>query len=139
MKTMEILIAIAAALLLVACAVPGAGLSKAVPAPAEPLRGDVRAPMLIAAATLTSTGTCEYDTSPAFTSVILSRRVAAHRLVAGTLTVEQARAVQALADSARAEIERACPQPTAAVKPDAERMRRADALLAQIRTTLEAR
>ncbi len=126
---MKAALVLCVALLVGACAAPQPSLQSAAP----------KAPAVIAVGTLASVGTCEYDTAAAFTAVITARRVAAARLNAGRLTVDQALRVQVTADAARAEIERACPAPGATVKPDPDRMRRVDALIAQMRSTLEAR
>lgn len=128
MKTIGIIILTLAMAILSACAV-----SQPVPLQAQ----QQRVPAMIAVGTLSSVGTCEYDVAPAFTAIILSRRLAAARVGRGFMTADEARAVQSFADAARVEIEHACPNPAAKSKPDPERLARVSVLLSHIKSVLE--
>lgn len=117
------LIALGAALL-VGCAVP--------PPATVPLAATARVSGVMAAATLARVGTCEMDVAADYTALIMARQRAARDVARRTITVDQARQVQALADSARADLTAACPD--AAARLDVARR---DAARATLKTILQ--
>lgn len=86
-------------------------------------------------ATLARVGTCEMDVAADYTALIASRHRAASALRKKAITVQQAIQVQALADTARADLDAACPDVTA--KLDTARRDQARATLKQIAAILE--
>lgn len=97
---MRIFLTIALASILAACAAPAPQLASA-PQPAR----------MVAFATLASVGTCEYRLAAEYTALALARYRAARALDEKRIDVAAAREVQALADQARAELDRACAPP----------------------------
>jgi len=125
--------------LLVACtqapaqtATPLSGLS-AVPGAAQ--AGAARSGGAWAVGTLATTGTCEMDVAADYTALISHRHRAARLLSQGRMTVDQAVTVQAQADSARADLDAACPNAAATL--DATKRARARATLKRIAAILE--
>lgn len=82
-----------------------------------------------------STNACEAQTAADYTAVIVARRTATQRLQRGTLSVEQAKAVQASADAARAALDAACHGRSHS--PDPAALRAARAAQAQLTTLME--
>lgn len=74
-----------------------------------PLSGTAQTDAILSASTLAFTGTCEMDVAADFSALALYRKRAARDLTRGQITVDTARQVQALADSARADLDAACP------------------------------
>lgn len=88
-----------------------------------------------AVATL-ATNECELQTAAEYSAVISARRTTTARLQAGMVSVAHAKRVQALADQARAALDRAC----ATAKLDVEALAEARAARAQLTEVLnEAR
>lgn len=114
------------ALILMAVALAGCA-SKPVP-----LSGKADATGPYAAATLASVGTCEMDVAADYTALAMARTRTARNLGKGRITVDQARQVQAMADSARADLEAACPNKAARLN-----VARRDAARATLKTILE--
>ena len=111
-----------------------AALVAACAAPAVPLASAPAASVFAAVGTL-STNACEAQTAADYTAVIGARRSATQRLQRGTLSVEQARAVQASADAARAALDAACHGRSHS--PDPAALRAARAAQAQVTTLME--
>lgn len=118
---MKTLLAILITVALVGCAAKPIALSG---------KADATGPY--AAATLASVGTCEMDVAADYTALAMARTRAARNLGKGRITVAQARQVQALADSARADLEAACPNRSARLN-----VARRDAARATLKTILE--
>lgn len=114
------------ALILMAVALAGCASST------QPLSGKAGATGPYAAATLASVGTCEMDVAADYTALAMSRTRAARNLGKGRISVAQARQVQALADSARADLEAACPNKSARLN-----VARRDAARATLKNILE--
>lgn len=89
--------------LLPACATPTA----------VPLQAAASTDGIMGAATLARTGTCEMDIAADMTALVIYRQRAARAVTRGQITVAQARQVQTLADSARADLDAACPNANA--------------------------
>ena len=90
---------LAAVALLAACSTP--------PKQDVVLSGDSAERRVIAVATL-STNDCEAQTASTYTAAIMSVRVAAAAVRKGTLDVERAKAIQALGESAKANLDASC-------------------------------
>lgn len=75
----------------------------------QPMAGSAQTDSLVSAGTLAFAGTCEMDVAADYSATTLYRKRAARDLTRGTLTVDTAQKVQALADSARADLDAACP------------------------------
>lgn len=106
------------------------------PAPAAVPLATATAPnRAVFAATLAKVGTCEVDVAADYSQLIVSRQTATNRLLGKTITVDVAKQVQALADSARADLDAACPDTSARLKP--ERLAAARATLKTIAQLLE--
>lgn len=95
---MRALLVIAAAALLAACATPKQEVA---------LTGQSAERQVIAVATL-STNDCEAQTASTYTAAIMSVRVAAAAVRKGTLDVDRAKAIQALGESAKANLDASC-------------------------------
>jgi outer membrane protein assembly factor BamD (BamD/ComL family) len=102
---MKMLIVFALALL--------AGCAQAPAQTPAPLSGAASSDGLYAVGTLARTGTCEMDVAADFTALIAYRHRAARMVAKGQITVEQATYIQAQADSARADLDAACPDASA--------------------------
>lgn len=127
LKTHTLIILVTIALgLLQGCATPGASAQ---------LATQGRSDNTISAGTLATVGTCEMDVAADWTALAMSRQRAARSLRAKTITVQQALQVQLLADSARQDLEAACPSTKAQL--DIGRRDAARATLRQIAATLE--
>lgn len=87
--------------------------------------------------TLAYVGTCEMDVAADMTAVTSLRHRAARDLTAGRIGVDTARQIQALADSARADLVAACPNRTAEL--DVAQRESARSTIKQIRVILEAK
>lgn len=85
-----------------------------------------------AAGTLASVGTCEMDVAADYTALAMARTRAARNLAKGRITVDQAKQVQVMADSARADLDAACPNKSARLN-----VARRDAARATLKTILE--
>jgi hypothetical protein len=105
----------------------------------EPVALSASAPTtrVMSAATLARAGTCEADVAASYTDLIISRQSAALALQRGKLAVQVAQRVQRLADQARADLDAACPD--AQAKLNADRLRSAQAALADIATLLKVK
>lgn len=119
----RILIAFALVTLLAACASAPQPLATA---PARP------SGVVVAFGTLASVGTCEYRLAAEYTALALARYRAARALDEKRIDVAAAREVQALADQARAELDRACAPPE-----DEVRERTAAARAREIRARID--
>ena len=98
-----------------------------------PLSGKAAATGPYAAATLASVGTCEMDVAADYTALAMARTRATRNLGKGRITVDQAKQIQSLADSARADLEAACPNRSARLN-----VARRDAARATLKTILES-
>jgi hypothetical protein len=88
------------------------GLTGCAAPPAVSLEGAAKAgPNIVA--TLARTGTCEMDVASDFTALASYRTRTARLLETKAITIDQAIKVQALADSARADLDAACPDVSA--------------------------
>lgn len=103
--------------------------------PAVPLAGQAQTGGIIGAGTLALTGTCEMDVAADMTALVIYRQRAARGVAKGQITVAQARQVQTLADSARADLDAACPNAAATL--DIGRREAARATLKKIAVILE--
>lgn len=116
--------AVSAALFLAGCAGPAVELQS------KPAK------LRIEAVATLATNDCELQTAADYTAVIMARRTTTARLQAGRVSVDHAQRVQALADQARAALDRAC----ATAKLDAQALAEARAARAQLTEVLnEAR
>lgn len=125
MKTLILLAALCVPILLPACTTPAA----------VPLESAAQTGGIISAGTLALTGTCEMDVAADMTALVIYRQRAARAVAKRQITVAQARQVQTLADSARADLDAACPNAAAAL--DVGRREAARATLKQIAAILE--
>ncbi len=132
--------ALCLAALLAGCATPQHPAQPAQPAqPGAPvsLAATAKSDRIMAAATLALVGTCEVNVAADYTALIMSRQHAALALTRGQISVQAASQVQALADSARAHLDAACPSSQATL--DAQRLRSARTDLAAISQLLKAK
>lgn len=117
-----------------------AGCVSAPPAPpAKPaaveLASAARVDRAIVAATLAKVGTCEVDVAASYTAVVMNYQRATNALVRGQITVDIAKRVRDLTDTARADLDAACPDASAKLKP--ERLAAAQATLQTASQLLE--
>lgn len=118
---MRTLILIALAALATACA-----------APASPLASATQPARMVAFGTLASVGSCEWRLAGEYTALAFARYRAAALLDARRIDVAAARQVQAFADQARVELDRACAPPE-----DEVRERTAAARAREIRARID--
>lgn len=106
------------------------------PSPASmPLAATARSHGSMAAATLARVGTCEMDVASDWTALIMFRQRAARDVTNRVINVDQARQVQALADTVRIDLDAACP--SAAARLDVARRDAARVTLKTIAQLLE--
>lgn len=127
MKKTLMLVALCVLALLSGCTSP--------PSASVPLAASARSSGTLAAATLARVGTCEMDVAADFTALIMFRQRAARDVTNRVITVDQARQVQALADTVRIDLDAACPNASARL--DVERRDAARATLKTIAQLLE--